>query len=294
MELRHLEYFVAVATERSFSRASERIHVVQSALSAAVNRLEKDLGVSLFDRTRRPIELTTAGVTFLDHAREVLDAAHRAEYSVYDYRGRLTGTVNLGMLMSWGSLDLPAALADFRHRHPLVTIRLRQSAGGSVGHLTAVADGQLDLALVSLNQPVSPLVQVTELLSEAMVFVCGREHILADRRAVGIADLSGHEIVQFPAGWGIRERLDAAFEDVGAQPVTPYEVADYTIAAELVRRRLAATIVPVSAADRFPDLHTATLDPPLQWTLYLASTIRQPPKPPAVELAETLARYAHR
>ena len=76
VELRHLEYFVAVAAELNFSRAAKRIHVVQSALSASVSRLEKELGVELFDRSKRQITLTAAGEVFLEHAREVLHPSH--------------------------------------------------------------------------------------------------------------------------------------------------------------------------------------------------------------------------
>ena len=151
MELRHLEYFVAVAAELNFSRAAQRVHVVQSALSAAVSRLEKDLGIELFDRSKRQIVLTAAGEAFLEHAREVMHAAHRARSSVDDFRDQLTGTVTLGTLMSWGTLNLPAALEEFRRRNPLVTVRLRQSLTGSAGHLTAIADGRMDLALVSIQ-----------------------------------------------------------------------------------------------------------------------------------------------
>ena len=150
MELRHLEYFVAVAAELNFSRAAQRIHVVQSALSASVSRLEKELGIELFDRSKRQITLTAAGVVFLERAREVIHTAHRARSSVDAFRDQLAGAVTLGTLMSWGTLNLPAALQDFRGANPMVTVRLRQSLTGSAGHLTAIADGQMDLALVSI------------------------------------------------------------------------------------------------------------------------------------------------
>src|SRR5271163_3130290 len=172
MELRQLEYFVAVAAELNFSRTAQRIHVVQSALSASVGKLEKELGVPLFDRSKRQIELTAAGEVFLDHAREVLHAAHRAQSSVDDYRGQLTGTVTLGTLMSWGTLNLPAALQQFRRLNPRVTLRLRQSATGSAGHLDAIADGKMDLALVSISSAPSRLVSFRQLTEEPMVFVC--------------------------------------------------------------------------------------------------------------------------
>src|ERR1700761_843525 len=200
MELRQLEYFVAVAAELNFSRAAQRIHVVQSALSASVGKLEKELGVELFDRSKRQIALTAAGEVLLQHAREVIHAAHRARTSVEAFRDQLTGSVTLGTLMSWGTLDLPAALEEFRSANPLVTVRLRQSMTGSAGHLTAIADGQMDLALVSLNASRSPLIELKELMREPMFFVCDADHPLAGRRKVALTDLAGHDFINFPLG----------------------------------------------------------------------------------------------
>jgi DNA-binding transcriptional LysR family regulator len=288
MELRHLEYFVAVAADQNFSRAAERIHVVQSALSAAVGKLEKELGVSLFDRSRRQIELTSAGEVFLQHAREVLHAAHRAQSSVDDYRGQLTGTVTLGTLMSWGTLNLAAALEQFRRLNPRVTLRLRQSTTGSAGHLAAIADGKMDLALVSIQSSPSPLVVLRELTREPMVFVCESTHPLADGARVRLADLNGEDLIQFPVGWGIRQGVDAALAAAGVHPVGAYEVADYAIAAELVRHRLATAILPVSAANRFPDLRRIRVHPALTWTLSIASAAPQYISRAAGTFADTL------
>jgi DNA-binding transcriptional LysR family regulator len=275
VELRHLEYFVAVAAELNFSRAAQRIHVVQSALSASVSRLEKELGVELFDRSKRQIALTAAGEVFVQHAREVIHTAHRARTSVDAFRDQLTGTVTLGTLMSWGTLDLPAALEEFRRSNPLITVHLRQSLTGSAGHLAAIADGQMDLALVSSTSPGSRLVALRTLMAEPMVFVCESGHPLADRRRVELADLAGQNFINFPIGWGIRQRLDAGFAAAGVQPVSAYEVADYAITAELIRHRLATTILPNSVANRFPDLRAVPMQPSITWTLSIASAASQ-------------------
>ena len=291
MELRQLEYFVAVAAELNFSRTAQRIHVVQSALSASVGRLEKELGTELFDRSKRQIALTAAGAVFLQHAREVIHAVQQARSSVDDYRDQLTGTVTLGTLMSWGTLDLPAALAEFRRLHPLVSVRLRQSLTGSAGHLDAIADGKMDLALVSTNSSRSRLVAIQELAEEPMVFLCESTHALARRRRVQLADLAEEDFIHFPLGWGIRQRVDAGFAAAGVHPTNAYEVADYAIATELVRHRLATTILPISAAKRFPDLHVVPLDPPLTWTLCLASSAAQPPSRAIQALVETITRH---
>jgi DNA-binding transcriptional LysR family regulator len=291
VELRHLEYFIAVAAELNFSRAAQRIHVVQSALSAAVARLEKELGVELFDRSKRQIALTAAGEVFLTHAREVMHTADRARTSVDAFRDQLTGTVTLGTLMSWGTLNLPAALQEFRASNPLVTVQLRQSVTGSAGHLTAIADGRMDLALVSITTPGSQLVTLRELMREPMVFVCESSHPLAHRRRVELADLGGHDFIQFPPGWGIRQRLDKGFAAAGVHPVSAYEVADYAITAELIRHRLATTILPTSVAGRFPDLHTIPLRPAMTWTLSIASAASQSENRAINALVDTVLRH---
>lgn len=291
MELRQLEYFVAVATDLNFSRAAERIHVVQSALSASVSKLEKDLGVELFDRSKRQIVLTAGGEVFLQHAREVIHTAARARSSVEDHRGQLTGTVTLGTLMSWGALDLPAALQEFRRLHPLVTVRLRQSLTGSAGHLDAIVDGHMDLALVSIPSPPSAQIALLKLTQEPMVFLCESSHPLAQRRRVRLTELAGHDFIHFPQGWGIRRRLDAEFTAAGVHPVNAYEVADYAIAAELIRHRLATTVLPINAAKRFPDLVAIPLNPPMTWTLSLASAANHTPSRATQALVGTITRH---
>jgi DNA-binding transcriptional LysR family regulator len=294
MELRQMEYFVAVAADLNFSRAAQRIHVVQSALSASVGRLEKELGTELFDRSKRQIALTAAGEVFLEHAREVIHAVQQARSSVDDYRDQLTGTVTLGTLMSWGTLDLPAALAEFRRRHPFVSVRLRQSLTGTAGHLDAIADGKMDLALVSIPSSPSGLVAIQELTEEPMVFVCESSHALARRRRVQLADLAGQDFIHFPVGWGLRQRVDAGFAAAGVHPTNAYEVADFAIATELIRHRLATTVLPISAASRFPDLRTIPLDPALTWTLCLASSAAHPCSRAIAALVDTITRHVER
>jgi DNA-binding transcriptional LysR family regulator len=291
VELRHLEYFVAVAAELNFSRAAQRIHVVQSALSASVGRLEKELGVELFDRSKRQIALTAAGEVFLEHARDVMHTANRARTSVDVFRDQLTGTVTLGTLMSWGTLNLPAVLEEFRAANPLVTVRLRQSVTGSAGHLTAIADGHMDLALVSITEAGSQLVTLRELMREPMLFVCEASHPLAQRRRVELADLDGYELIQFPPGWGIRQRLDKGFAAAAVHPISAYEVADYAITAELIRHRLAATVLPASVAGRFPDLRAIPIRPAITWTLSIATAAAQSKNRVISALVDTLVGH---
>ena len=98
MELRQLEYFVAVAEEANFTRAAERVHISQSGVSAQMRRLEQELGAPLIDRSGRTATLTAAGEAALDHAREVLGAARAVRQAVDDVSGVLRGRLDVGMV----------------------------------------------------------------------------------------------------------------------------------------------------------------------------------------------------
>jgi len=134
-------------------------------------------------------------------------------------------------------------------------------------------------------------VTLRELMRETMVFVCESSHPLAGRRSVELADLAGHDFIHFPPGWGIRQRLDKGFTAAGVQPVSAYEVADYAITAELIRHRLATTILPASVAHRFPDLRTVPLRPAITWTLSIASAAAQSGNLTINALVDTLMRH---
>ena len=188
-ELRQLEYFIAVASEMNFSRAAQRVHVVQSALSTSVSKLEKELGVELFDRSRQQIKITPAGEMLREHARRVIHTARMAKDSMSEYRGELSGTVELGSLVSFGALDVPKVLGEFHRNYPLVRIRLRQSQTGSMAYLSAIADGSLDLALVSAPDRFPASIEMRMLCQEPMVFVCRPDHRLAHRDDVSITEL---------------------------------------------------------------------------------------------------------
>ncbi|MET1083467.1 MAG: LysR family transcriptional regulator, partial [Burkholderiales bacterium] len=112
MELRQLAYFVAVAEEGGFTRGAQREHVVQSTMSAAVGRLEHELGQSLFRRIGHRIELTEAGVLLLEKARSLLSATEDIKDQLNSLHGEVHGTVTLGTVLSTGSFDLPAALVE--------------------------------------------------------------------------------------------------------------------------------------------------------------------------------------
>jgi DNA-binding transcriptional LysR family regulator len=286
MELRQLEYFLAVADDVSFTRAAQRVHVVQSALSASIKKLEDELAVQLFDRSRQQIRLTPAGEHLREHARQLLRGARLAKDSLSEYRGHLTGTVEFGSLVTFGVLDVPKVLGDFHVAHPFVRLSLRLSQVGSSAYMSSVADGSLDLALVSAPNRFPRGVDMHVLAEEPMVFACRPDHRLAALKRVGTDELAGEDFVGFPVGFGIRRLVDDAFAAAGVTPRTLYEVpADYTVAAPLIRNNLGTAFMPPSEACRFPDLIAIRLTTPIIWQIYLARPQPENISPAAARLA---------
>lgn len=287
MELRQLEHFLAVATELSFTRAAARAHLVQSALSASVAKLERELDVQLFDRSRQQITLTAAGERFRGHAQQVLQAARSAAESVQEFRGTLSGTVEFGSLISFGPMAVAAALGEFHRAHPFVRLRLHLSQTGASSYLAGLVDGSLDLALVSVPDRFPPTLDMRLLFEEPMVYVVAGDHRIPDRAVLG--DLAEVDLVGFPPQFGLRRLMDAAFATAGLRARVPYEVpAGFGAIAELVRNGLGTTFMPASEARRFPDLRSIPLAEPVIWQVYLASPHADRLTPATARLAQML------
>src|SRR3954454_9966983 len=153
MELRRLEYFVAVAEEANFTRAAERIHVAQPAVSAQIQRLERELGQPLLDRSRRTVRLTAAGEAVLPYAKAALAAVADIHTAVEELTQLVRGTVTIGTVTSH-SVDMAALLADFHEEHPNVEITLGTDSSDAL--IEKVRTGRLDTAIVSVGSDEQP------------------------------------------------------------------------------------------------------------------------------------------
>jgi DNA-binding transcriptional LysR family regulator len=248
VELRQLAVFVAVAEEGSFTRAADRLHVVQSAVSAGVRNLERELGTSLFDRSTHRVQLTDAGTALLPEARATLTSAAAARDAVDAVRGGIRGTVLLGTMQAQGmrAIGVPELLAGFRNEHPLVQVHIRHAAGGSTEMATQVREGRLDLAFVSLSANELAGVELTPLSSEPMMVLAPATHRLAKRRTIPIAALADEPLAEFPPGWGLRMVSDRAFAAAGVTRTITFEVNDTASVIEFVRHGLALSLLPAS------------------------------------------------
>ncbi|GAB2814873.1 LysR family transcriptional regulator [Streptomyces daliensis] len=242
MELRHLEYFVAVAEERHFTRAAQRLMVSQSGLSASVRALERELDARLFVRTTRSVELTGPGRALLTEATRALASVRAAKDAVAAVQGLLRGTLSVGTEQCIAGVHVPSLLARFRADHPRVEIRLRQA--GSAALVEAVAAGHLDLAFVALCEQPPQGVCLLPLTSEPMVLLCHPLHPLAGSDEVRWTELNGEALVDFQPDWGVRRLTDLSFAAAGVARQVELEVNDVHSLIELVAEGLGTAVVP--------------------------------------------------
>ncbi len=238
-----MRYAVAVAETRHFTRAAQRCHVVQSALSQQVARLERELGVQLFARSSRRVEVTPAGEAFVARARECLAAAERAGVDAAAAAGQVRGRVRMGLIPTATAVDVPDLLRRVRAAHPLVRVALQ--AGSSDELTRRVADGRLDVALLGLPLDDRPGgVASRELGRDRHVLVTAPGHRLAGAAVVALDELADEPFADFPADTPGRVQTDRAFAALGVARDVAFEVMDAHLLLDLVRAGLGVALLP--------------------------------------------------
>ncbi len=241
---------MAVAEERSFSRAADRLQVVQSAVSATIRALEREWGVTLFHRTTHRVELSVEGRTLLPDVRTALAAADAVGHAVDEVHGGLRGTLRLGIMQASAVPEGRSAgtlLSAFRAEHPAVEVEVRQD--GSVTQAAAVRSGALDLAMVGMPDRDLVGLRSVPLVDGGMALACAPGHPLAARPAVTLADLRDEAFADLPPTWSIRVIVDRAFAAAGTTRRVRHEINDMGTVVDFVRHGLAVAIVPRTVAD---------------------------------------------
>ena len=246
MEMRQLEYFIAVAEEANFTRAAQRVHISQSGVSAQIRQLEHDLGATLIDRSGRTAILTAAGAAALPHARAALASAGAVQQAVDAVTGLIRGKLVVGMVTACTITLLFDALAMFHRAHPGVEITLIEDDSDQLTE--RVRAGAADLALIGASGTPPPGLCALPIVSERLVAAVIPGHPLAGRPRLTLADIAAYPIVCMPAGTGIRTVLDQACAAQGIQPDIALQASAPGAVADLAIRGLGIAILSESIA----------------------------------------------
>lgn len=251
MDLKQLSSLLAVAEHGSFSAAARAIHTVQSNVSTHIARLEKELGVTLVDRSSGG--LTEEGEAAVGRARRVQAEIDALTSDVAALRDHVVGHVRLGMIGSVGRWLVPDLLETMGSRHAGVGLVVVDATTTSL--LPQLLDGSLDIAVVNLPVP-DPQLGVESLFTEERILVVPDGHPLADREVVTLADIAPHGLVLEPRGTAFRDELDQTAAGLGLELQVLAEVDGMTLVASLAFRGHGPAILPTTAT---------LLEPPGAW-----------------------------
>lgn len=282
MELRQLEYFVAVAEERNFTRAAERVHISQSGVSAQIRQLERELGAELFDRSSRTVTLTVAGKAALEHARAALDAVGAIGRSVDEVTDLIRGRLTVGMVVGCTLTPLFEALAAFHEAHPGVEISLLEDSSDRLTE--GVRTGAVDLALIGTATAAPDGLRALTIISERLVAAVPPGHPLAERRRITLSDLTAHPIVCMPPGTGLRAVFDQACAAQHLHPSIAMQAGAADAIADLAARGLGVAVLSESMAAVHRDRLTARTIDDVDTPALLALIWKSPHNPAVREL----------
>ena len=278
MELRQLEYLVAVAEDGSFTRAAARLHVAQPGVSAQVGRLERELGQYLLDRSGGRVTPTDVGGAVLPHARAAIRAVESVREAVEALSELMSGRVRVGMAAAPGAFGIADLLAGFHAAHPGVQISLLQDESAQL--LRSLIDGSLDLALIGVAGPAPAGIERQVIVDDRLMAAMHPEHALAERQEVALRMLADEPLICVPRGTGMRSALQDGCATIGVEPHIAFEAADPRVLAQLAIRRLGVAILPESAAGIEPSLRMLAITrPSLRSRIELAWRAEGPQSP---------------
>ncbi|MFG3134855.1 LysR substrate-binding domain-containing protein [Streptomyces sp. NPDC048211] len=250
-ELRRLRYFLAVAEERNFTRAAERLHIAQPALSRQIRELEKDLGVQLLDRTTHSVEPTEAGAVLMERGAALCEEADRLWRDVRGFAGGGQGTLAFGYSMSTSYETAPALLAALAERRPGIATTTQLLPTAEI--LAGVADGTLDAGLVRCPPPTPELVRtLVRLEPQGVLMAAG--HRLAAEPVIDPVALAGETLLVHPreANPGHYDAITAILDRVGVSPRLMLRPLSFDAGHTPVVRGDAVSVVGGSAASSLP------------------------------------------
>ncbi len=248
IDLRLLRQFVAVAEELHFHRAARRLAMSQPPLTAAIRRLEAEIGVTLIERGNRAVALTAAGAALLEEARALLLRADRAVVAARDAAAGRIGSVRLGYVGSAMYGRLPAAIRSFRRGRPDVRLELREAT--TVAQLVALRAGELDIAIVIPPFGGGGGLRVGAFDADRLAIALPAAHRLAGQDAVRLSDLADEPFVLWPAreGRGFHDRVVRLCAGAGFVPDVVQEAHGMHGVLSLVAVETGVSIVPANMA----------------------------------------------
>lgn len=289
--IKQFETFVAVAETGGFRRASERLNLSQSAVTAHIQQLEETLGVPLFHRTTREVRLTDAGTELLDRAKRTLNGVEDVIRSFRDEASMTKGRVLIACAPSFASSILPRVLASFQDQHPGIFVQVREAYGSEI--LDAIRADSVDFAIGPLERDQNDI-SFTHLLTDGFVAVMSGSHKLATKRSIKFADIFDEPILAMPSRSAIRRVLEKVYAENGRALAPKYEMLHHQTLISMAESQLGIAILPETAVPPSRDGAYAVIpmtQPAVKRRMGILMARGHNPSPAARAVAQTLQMF---
>jgi LysR family transcriptional regulator, benzoate and cis,cis-muconate-responsive activator of ben and cat genes len=245
VELRHLRYFTAVASERSFTRAAEKLRIAQPPLSRQMRDLEEDLGVTLFERGSRPLQLTAAGRFFNEHALQILERAEELRITTRRFGDAGRRQLIIGFVGSALYGGLPDVVRGFRAAHSRLEVALLEM--NTVEQIAALKEGRIDVGFGRIRFD-DPAIRREVIVEESLLVALSPDHPLCARKTMSFADITVEPLILYPRSPrpSYADQILSLFRDRSIEPQVVQEVRELQTALGLVAAGVGITLVPQS------------------------------------------------
>jgi DNA-binding transcriptional LysR family regulator len=241
ISLRQLEAFLAVSRLSGFTRAAERLHLTQSAVSLLVRELESQLSVRLFDRTTRAVRLTDAGSELYPFAEKALAELQAGIDNTRDLLAKKRGRVVVAAPPLIASHLLPPLIFRFRETYPGVAVVLRDLLADEI--LTRVSSGEVEIGIGTFHR-LDEALETQPLARDSLILAAPKGHALARKRKLRWRDLAGEPLIALDRHSGLRHLVDRTLDSAVSDGLPAYEVSFVTTAIGMVESGLGVAVLP--------------------------------------------------
>jgi len=244
MDINQLEVFLAVAQEKSFSRAAEALHRTQPAVSQAIRRLEADLGEVLFDRSSKDGTMTAAGRVLFDFAQQMMNLRHHAHSAIRELRDLHQGKLSLGA-NEYTVMCLLPLIPIFRARHPHIKIEVRRSLASRIPG--EIIGRDVEIGVVSFK-PSDPAIKSVPVATDELALVVSPDHPLAGKKIVSVRELGAEAFIAHNVPSPYREKVIKTFEKHRTPLNISMEMPTLESIKRLVEKGMGVALIPRLAA----------------------------------------------
>ncbi|RJX72908.1 LysR family transcriptional regulator [Vibrio sinensis] len=267
MDSKQLKHFAMVAQHGHFTKAAKALHIAQPALSISIKKFEQQLGLELFRRQDRKVQLTHEGEVLLEHAKRVLQQIDDAELAMNELRGLEKGEVRLGAPSMMGSYFFPQILMAFKSQYPNLKLTLVDAGTRSIRQMLLA--GELDIGVID-HENVPEDLETDHLYRSEMVAIVSKEHPFATRESISFEEFFQHELVMFKSGYFHRDFIEKKAKEIDCSLQFSFETNLLPVILSLVKQEYAITALLALVAEHEKEVVAVPFDERVKLDLDLA------------------------